>query len=68
MQIATDFIWENFHCDTIRLDLHHFKPEGDESGNPGTDNDIKAALGMNKKGFRWKTLINDPSGKRYQVM
>jgi hypothetical protein len=23
---------------------------------------------MDKKGFKWKTLINDQSGRRYQVM
>ena len=31
------------------------------------DMEIKTALGMQKKGFKWKTLINDPSG-RYQIM
>jgi hypothetical protein len=23
---------------------------------------------MNKLGFKWKTLINDPTGKRFQIM
>jgi hypothetical protein len=55
-------------ADTIRIDLHHFRPEADPSANPGTDNDIKTALGMAKKGFKWKTLINDPTGKRFQIM
>lgn len=33
------------------------------------DPDIKAAIAMEKKGFKWKTLINDPeTGKRYQIM
>jgi hypothetical protein len=68
LKVATDFIWQNLYADTIRLDLYHFRPEGDSTGNPGADNDIKTALGMEKKGFKWKTLINDPSGKRYQIM
>jgi hypothetical protein len=66
--LATDFIWQNLYADTIRVDLHHFRPENDPAGNPGTDNEIKTALGMAKKGFKWKTLINDPTGKRYQIM
>lgn len=34
-----------------------------------TDGEIKTALSMNKTGFRWKTLINDPeTGKRFQIM
>jgi len=34
-----------------------------------TDGEIKTALCMNKTGFRWKMLINDPAtGMRYQIM
>ena len=33
------------------------------------DVEIKTALAMNRKGFKWKTLINDPdTGKRFQIM
>ena len=65
LAVATEFIWNSLYADTIRLDLHHFKPEGEPTGTLGTDNEIKVALGMAKKGFKWKTLINDPTGKRF---
>ena len=55
-------------ADTIRVDLYHFRPENDQSANLSADAEIKGALGMAKKGFKWKTLINDPSGTRYQIM
>lgn len=42
------------------------KDEFDADGKLSTDAEIKAALGMNRKGFKWKTLINDPdTGRRY---
>lgn len=56
------------NSDTIRVDVFHFRPEGDTESNLGADLEIKTALGMAKKGFKWKTLINDPSGNRYQIM
>jgi hypothetical protein len=68
LKAVTEYIWQNLYADTIRVDLYHFRPEGDTTSNPSADNDIKTALGMEKKGFKWKTLINDPSGKRYQIM
>ena len=65
LKIAVQFIWENLYSDTIRVDVFHFRPEGDNESNLGADLEIKTALGMAKKGFKWKTLINDPSGNRY---
>ena len=66
--MAVQFIWENLYADTIRVDVYHFRPEGDTESNLGADLEIKTALGMAKKGFKWKTLINDTTGKRYQIM
>jgi hypothetical protein len=48
--------------------MNHFKPENDPTAPLGTDTEIKTVLGMNRLGFKWKTLINDPTGKRYQIM
>ena len=51
-----------------RIDLFHMKDE-DGGEKLQSDAELKNALGMNKKGFKWKTLINDPdTGKRYQIM
>jgi hypothetical protein len=45
------------------------KEEDDKDGKLQADLEIKASLGMNRKGFKWKTLINDPeTGSRYQIM
>jgi len=68
LQIAVEFIWENLYADTIRIDVFHFRPEGEPESNLGADLEIKTALGMAKKGFKWKTLINDPTGKRFAIM
>ena len=64
--MAINFIWHEMFAETIRIDLCHFK---DETGAMKTNQEIKDSLGMQKKGFKWKTLINYPStGKRYQIM
>ena len=37
-----------------------------ESGNLKANNAIKDALSMQKKGFKWKSIMNDPdTGKRF---
>lgn len=64
LQLTVDFIWENLHSDTIRIDLHHYMDL--ESGNLKANNAIKDALSMQKKGFKWKSIMNDPdTGKRF---
>jgi hypothetical protein len=68
LPIVLDYIWQSMYADTIRINLHHFKPENDDSVTMAADMEIKTALGMQKKGFKWKTLINDSSGTRYQIM
>lgn len=49
--------------------MYHY-PETEAEGAPKKANLlIKDAFSMKKQGFKWKTLINDPtSGARYQVM
>ena len=54
--------------DTIRLDLHHYADSEFPSYTLQANSEIKNILMMDKKGFKWKTLINDQSGRRYQVM
>ena len=52
------------YAETIRIDLYHFKDE--ESGTLKANQEIKDSLGMQKKGFKWKTMLNDPAtGKRF---
>jgi hypothetical protein len=53
------------HCDSARLNLYHIKGE---DGNLNADGELKGWLGMDRKGFKWKTLINGADGLRYQVM
>lgn len=52
-------------CDTTRLNLYHIK---NEDGNMNADPELKVWLAMDRKGFKWKTLINGADGLRYQVM
>ena len=59
------FIWEEMACDNTRLNLYHIKGE---DGNLNADTELKNWLSMDRKGFKWKTLINDPNGLRYQIM
>jgi hypothetical protein len=51
--------------DTIRLDLHHYADSELPSNTLQANSEIKNILMMDKKGFKWKTLINDQSGRRY---
>ena len=63
--MVCDYIWQEIPCDNIRVELYHFKD--DETGKINVDNDVKLAYAG--KGFRWKTLTNDPAtGKRAQIM
>ena len=65
LDLVCDYIWQEIPCDNIRVELYHFKD--DETGKINVDNDVKLAYAG--KGFRWKTLTNDPAtGKRAQIM
>ena len=66
----SNYIFEQLGADTIRIDLYHFLDEADPNAKvQKADSDVKEALIQQKKGYKWKTLINDPStGKRHQVM
>lgn len=67
LKLAVQFIWDNLHADTIRVDLYHYSEE--EGSTLKASTFIKEALSMQKKGFKWKSIMNDPdSGKRFQIM
>lgn len=67
LQSILTHIWHNLKCDNIRLDLYHY--DDPTTNQMNANKEIKAMLSMNRKGFKWKTLINDPaSDKRYQIM
>lgn len=68
INLAVDYIWNKVNADTIRVDLYHFKDEGSQDQAVKASNEIKEALSMKRAGFKWKTLINDPTGQRYQIM
>ncbi len=58
------FAFHNIVCDHIRVEINHFK---ETSGTFKVDSHVKGVY--TAKGFRWKTLNNDPStGKRAQIM
>lgn len=64
LDMALDYIWKNLYADTVRIDLYHFEHDGKLQ----TDQQLKAALIMEKKGFKWKSLINKDGGSRFQIM
>lgn len=67
LKLAVQFIWDNLHADTVRIDLYHYTEE--EGGTLKASTFIKDALSMQKKGFKWKSIMNDPdTGKRFQIM
>ena len=58
--------WTNLNADSVRIDLHQFVDENDSDEQLKTNQEIKDILSMNKFGFKWKQLINEPStGIRY---
>ena len=60
-----DFIWKKVYCSNIRIEIYHLKDE--TTGQFKVEADVKNAF--TAKGFKWKTLSNDPvSGKRAQIM
>lgn len=60
-----EYIWAKMPCEHVRVELLHIKDE--ETGKTAADPDIKNCY--SGKGFRWKTLTNDPvTGRRAQIM
>ena len=63
---ASSFIFGTLGADTIRVDLFHF--------NQGEDNKlmanafVKEALIMKKQGYKWKSMMNESDGTRFQIM
>jgi hypothetical protein len=60
LDAVVDYVVKYFQCEHIRVEINHYK---DSEGNLKVDNFVKTVY--TNKGFRWKTLINDPvTGKR----
>lgn len=69
LQLVLKHAWTVLKADTIRLDLHHFQDASKPDSAKQADPEVKAIVAMNRKGFKWKTLINDAAtGRRYQTM
>lgn len=69
LNLVLHFIWTNLDCDTVRIDLYHYEQMMNGSMKQQANAELKTVLAMNKKGFKWKTLQNDPrSGVRFQIM
>lgn len=62
---AANFIFNQTHCDCIRVDIHHFKESDAEDAKMQADTFVKDCFGMARKGFKWKTMINTDGGVRY---
>ena len=60
LQLVVDFAWNNMCADTIRLDLFHFINQNEPDAKLAADGFLKGVFGMNRRGFKWKTVINDP--------
>jgi len=55
------YIWKEIACDHVRVEIIHIKDEA--TGKLAADPGVKTAYAQ--KGFKWKTLSNDPTtGKR----
>jgi hypothetical protein len=67
---VSNYIFEKMGADAIRIDLYHFLDKDDPNAKvQKADAEVKEALIQNKKGYKWKTLLNDPAtGRRHQVM
>lgn len=46
LPMILDYIWQSMYADTIRLNLHHFKPANDDNANMAADMEIKTILAM----------------------
>jgi hypothetical protein len=67
---ALEFIWENLDVDSVKLLVHHYVDATTEKGKAGqmAENKwLKDQLSMARKGFKWKSLVNQ-DGLRYTVM
>jgi hypothetical protein len=46
LPLVIDYAWSNMYADSIRINVHHFKPDGNPEGTMGADVEIKTALSM----------------------
>lgn len=65
---AANFIFNEINADTIRVDIHHYKATEAADAKFVSSALVKDCFGMQRKGFRWKTVINAQDGARYQIM
>lgn len=55
-----DHCWNKLGVDTVRVDLKHFEDPNKPEQSMQADKDVKEVLVMNKRGFKWRQLINRP--------
>ena len=55
---AANYIFEELACDSIRVDIHHFKQSEADDAKITAVTFVKDAFSMARKGFKWKTMIN----------
>ena len=60
LEKTVEYIWKHMPCEHVRVELLHIKDE--ETGKTAADVDVKTCF--TSKGFRWKTLTNDPTTGR----
>ena len=46
LPLVIEYAWASMYADTIRINVHHFKPEGNPEGTMAADVEIKTALSM----------------------
>ena len=65
LDMAMDYIWRFTHCAAVKLNLYHFKHEGEDQRK--ADAEVKQLLKAKK--FKWKTVINDTASEtRYETL
>jgi len=62
---TANFIFNEVHADCIRADIHHFKESETEGAKICANPIVKDAFSMQRKGFKWKTMINKEDGVRF---
>lgn len=55
-----DYFWKELQCDSVRVDQHHFEVDG----KLNADKTVKDTLTMERKGFKWKSIVNYSDGTR----
>lgn len=56
---SANYIFNEINADTIRVDIQHYKATQAEDAKFTVSTFVKDCFGMQRKGFRWKTMINN---------